>query len=502
MKLLLSVALVVLLSVFSAAQNPVQTIDSVLDKLNRDDGFSGNVLISEKGKIIYEKSFGFANYENAVPLTENTIFPIGSITKTFTAVAILKLEEQGRLKLDEAITKYLPDLPYKNMTLRHLLSHTSGLPEYQSEAVIKEIEDKGINNAELENVFARLNLKGDFEPGSKWQYSNTNFIFLALIVEKASGKSYSQFLRENIFQPAQMKNSFVLKTGIPEQFKKNIADGYRSMNFVAAADTNIADIRGARSFYATVSNLYGAGGIYSTVRDIDKFHNALRTNKILKKQTLAEMYSPGTVGGKEYFTLRNTNYESEYGLGWFAAKDDSAGKIVFHSGGAVGFVSYFLRNLTKDQCVIILTNNELVRHYTPTGVMRILNNQPYKLDDKSLAKTLGKEYNRRGIEGAKKLFNELKNNQHYNFREGEMNALGYQLMLDKEDAKAAIEILKINAEKFPESFNVWDSLGEIYYKSGNKEQAVRNYEKSLQLNPDNKEGKQMLEKIKKEIPKQ
>lgn len=502
MKWLLSVALVVLLPIFGNAQNPVQSVDSILEKLNREGDFSGNVLISEQGKIIYEKSFGFANYENKTPLTPNTIFSVGSITKIFTAAAILKLKEQSKLNLDDFVTKYLPNLPYKDMTVRHLLSHTSGLPEYQSEEVIREIEGRGVNNVELEKVFARLNLKEDFEPGSRWEYSNTNFIMLALIVEKVSGKSYPLYLQENVFKPARMKRTFVLKSNIPDRFKEDIADGYRSASFVSDADSNISSLRGALAYYKTVGNLYGAGGIYSTVRDLYKFHRALQENKILKKQTLAEMYAPAKLKGDQDFSaLRNTNYESKYGFGWFTANDNSAGKIVYHPGGTVGFVSYFLRNITKDQCVVILTNNETLKHYTPSAVMRILNNQPYKLDNKSLAKALGKEYLRRGLEGTRKLFGELKNNPDYSFREGEMNDLGYQLMLDKKDMEAAIEILKINAEKFPESFNVWDSLGEIYYKAGNREEAVKNYEKSLQLNPKNEEGKQMLEKIKSEIVK-
>ena len=211
------------------------------------------------------------------------------------------------------------------------------------------------------------------------------------------------------------------------------------------------------------------------------------------------MYAAANLkNAEDYAALKNTNYESKYGLGWFVAKDAGDGKIVYHPGGVVGYVSYFLRNLTKNQTVILLANNENLKHYTPTALLRILDNQPYKLDKKSLAAALGKEYNKSGFEAAKKLFDELKNNPDYSFREGEMDALGYHLCLEKHDAPSAIAILKINAEKFPESFNVWDSLGEIYYKSGNTAEAIQNYEKSLQLNPNNEDGKKMLEKIKSE----
>lgn len=485
------------LAVAQASQ--VERIDTILNQSYADSVFSGNVLVSEKGKIVYEKSFGYASYENKSPLTKETIFPVGSVSKTFTAVAVLKLAEQGKLRLDDSITKYLPDLSYKNVTLRQMLSHVSGLPEYQTEAVIKEIEGKGVTNAELEKVFARLNLKEDFAPGSRWEYSNTNFILLALVVERASGINYPKYLAENIFKPARMNGTFVLKSGVPESLKSRIADGYRSASFVAERDANIITLRGANSYYATVGNLYGAGGIYSTARDLFKFHEALLKNKILKSRTLAEMYQPVVLDGSEsYAAQKNTNYEARYGLGWFVVGDESGGKIVFHPGGVVGYVSYFLRNLSKDQCVVVLTNNENLKNYTPTALLRILNGQSYKLDKKSLAAALGKEYIKNDLEAAKKSFGELKDNPDYVWREGEMNALGYQLFLEKKDAAAAIAILNINAEKFPDSFEVWDSLGEIYYKSGNREEAIKNYKKSLRLNPNNEDGKQMLEKIKKE----
>lgn len=502
MRLCKAIVVALFLCLFCSAQSPVQQIDSILNQLHNEEDFNGNVLISEKGKIIYEKSFGYANYENKTPLTKDSIFLIGSVSKTFTATAILKLKEQGKLNLDDNILKFLPDLPYKDITIRHLLTHMSGLPEYQSPEVIKEIEGKGVNNAELEKVFAGLNLKQEFPAGSKWEYSNTNYIFLALIVEKASSISYPQFLQKYIFEPAGMKMSFVLKGNVPAQYAKNIVDGYRQMSYVSLTGVNVNNLSGGRSFYLTVSNLYGAGGIYSTAGDLNKFHRALQSGKILKKQTLAEMYNPAkSTNGKDYETFRNSNYLSAYGLGWFVARDESTGKIVYHSGGSVGYASYFLWNTAKDQCVIILTNNELIKHYTPTALMKILNSQAYKLDSKSLAKALGREYVLRGLQGMEKLYDRLKLNPDYTFREGEMNDLGYQLMLDKNDSQAAIRILKLNAEKFPASYNVWDSLGEIYYKAGNRDDAIKNYEKSLQLNPKNEEGKQMLDKIRSEVNK-
>lgn len=482
------------------AQNRVQEIDAILTNLNRDEAFSGNVLISEKGKILYEKSFGYANPENQTPGTENTIFLIGSVAKTFTATAILKLREQGKLNLDDDVTKFLPELSYKSVTLRHLLTHTSGVAEYQSDEILKEIAGQGVTNAELVRVFARLNPKLEFEPGAKWEYSNTNYIFLAHVVEKVSGKSFPQFVRENVFIPAGMTRSFVLIGSVPEPLKKEIAAGYRFTNPLAVAPVNVSTLEGARKAYATKQNLSGAGNVYTTARDLLKFHQALERGKILNKQSLSEMYSPVRLTtGADYKPFARTNYPAKDALGWFVA-DGARGKIVYHPGGDIGYVSYFLRNVAQDQAIIILSNIEGLRHLTPTALMRVLNGEPYKLDLKSLAGAMGKEYNQRGSQAMLTIFNQLKESAAYNFNEDEINELGYRLLYDKKDVHAAIEVFKLNAAQFPKSFNVWDSLGEAFYSAGNFEEARKNYEKSLQINPANEGGRRMLEKLRGEKP--
>lgn len=501
MRLVLIANLMCLACTLCPAQKNVQKIDAILSGLNQAEAFSGNVLIYEKGKTIYAKSFGYADAERKVPLTDSSIFLIGSVAKTFTSIAILKLKEQGKVDLDAPITNYLPALSYKTVTLRHLLTHTSGLLEYQSEEIIKEIAGRGVTNSELIKIFARLNPKLEFEPGTKWQYSNTNYILLASVVENLSGKSFPQFVGENIFVPAGMTRSFVSLGNVPESIRKDVAAGYRFTNPLATAPVKVETLAGALRAYATKQNLYGAGNVYSTTGDLLKLHQALQRGKLLNKQSLSEMYTPVKLkSGAAYRPFARTNYPSGDALGWFVAEGRGA-KIVYHPGGDIGYVSYFLRNITEDQAVIILSNIELLRHYTATSLMRILNDEPYKLDVKSLAGAMAKEYNRRGWEAMLKQFHQLKGSSDYDLNEDEINELGLRLLYDKKDVKAAIEVLRLNTELFPKSFNVWDSLGEAYYQNGNREEAIRNYEKSLQLNPDNVGGKRMLEKIRAEQPK-
>lgn len=485
---------------FVFGQSRFQKIDTLLNDLHQEEAFSGSVLIVEKGKTIYTKSFGYANAENKEPFAPDTMFLIGSVAKTLTATAILRLKEQGKVKLDDPVARYLPELSYKNITLRQLLTHTSGLLEYQSPEIIKEIQGKGASNAELAKIIARLSPKPEFEPGAKWEYSNTNYILLALIVEKVSGQGFPQFIKENIFIPSGMRHSFVGINNIPETLKKKIASGYRYTNPLATAPVNVDTLEGARLAYATKQNLYGAGNIYSTTGDLLKFHQALQRRKILNRQSLLEMYSPVKLTTAEnYKPFERTNYPSKDALGWFVA-DDSSGKIVYHPGGDIGFVSYFLRNTTKDQVVIVLSNIELLRHYTPTALMRILNREPYRLDLRSLTRKMGREYDQRGSEAMLTLFNLLKGSNEYAHGEDDVNELGYRLMYDKKDIKTAIEIFKINARQFPLSYNVWDSLGEAYYRAGDNAEAIKNYERSLQINPKNNDGLRMLEKIRKQKP--
>lgn len=502
MRFLLLVALICLTPCLCPAQERVQTIDATLGRLSREDAFSGNVLISVRGRIVYEKSFGYADAAGRRALNADTLFLIGSVAKTFTATAVFILRERNRLNLNDPVTKYLPELPYRNVTLRHLLAHTSGLPEYQSEDIVREIAGKGMDNAGLVKVFARLAPALQFEPGSKWEYSNTNYVLLALVVEKASGRPFARFVSENIFARAGMRRSFVLLGGVPEQLKKEVAAGHRFTNPLAAAPANVETLEGAQRSYATRRNLYGAGNVYTTTRDLLKFHQALQRGKLLKKRSLAEMYAPTVLpSGATYRPFARTNLPAQDALGWFVS-EDPAGRVVYHPGGDVGYTAYFIRNTTRDQTVILLSNIELLRHYTPTALLRILNGEPYRLDLKSLAAAMGREYILRGREAMLKLFRELKGSDDYNLSEDELNELGLRLLYDRKDTGAAIEVLKLNTEQFPRSFNVWDSLGEAYYQAGDKDEAIKNYEKSLQLNPDNVGGRRMLEELrsKKERP--
>jgi tetratricopeptide (TPR) repeat protein len=256
-------------------------------------------------------------------------------------------------------------------------------------------------------------------------------------------------------------------------------------------------------YYSIVGNSYGDGGVYSTTGDLFRFHLALESGKILNSNSLKLMYSPAKLpNGKDYEAGNaNQDYNSNYGLGWILAKDSTIGKIGWHTGSNPGTLTFFMRNITRDQCVIILNNNWFRGTYHLGGsLMNIINDRPAQLLGTSLARKIGQEYTLHGAEEAMKLLATAKADKSYHISLMEMNELGYDF-LRTNDTHSAIEVFKVNAEQYPKSGDVWDSLAEAYYKDGNSEEAIKDYEKSIILDPKNENGKSMLKKIKDEVKK-
>jgi CubicO group peptidase (beta-lactamase class C family) len=484
------------------AQGNITQIDSLLTKLHNTEGFDGNVLVADKGHIIYKKSFGYSNAETKTPLTSNTIFNLASVSKVFTAVAILKLVEQGRLKLTDDIKEYFPGMPYEGITIYHLLTHTSGLEDYFADPVRKYLANKP-DNAAIVNAYIKAALKPKFAPGSNWSYSNTNFLLLASVIEKVSGLTYPEFMKKYIFRPAKMKHSFVLEKNAPAKLKGHITSVYYYPDFFALKPVNVDSIPFAKKYYALADNSYGDGGIFSTTTDLFRFHQALQHDKILNKNTLQLMYTGTRLPKGKTYEAGNANadFNSQYGLGWLVAIDSSIGKIAWHSGANPGTLTFFMRNISKDQCVIVLNNNWYRGSYHLGGsLMNLLNNRRVQLLAPSLARKIGQEYTLHGADAALKLLDTLKRTMYCHIGFLEMNELGYDL-LAKNDTRSAIEVFKVNTEVYPGSGDVWDSLAEAYYKAGDLDNAIKDYEKSITLNPGNETGKKMLEKIREEISK-
>jgi len=355
---------------FTFGQNGILIIDSVMTAAHNEGKLNGNVLIAEKGQIVYNRSFGFANETTKEKLNENSVFGLASVSKQFTAMAVVILKEQGKLNYDDKITKYLPELTtYDNITIRNMLNHTSGLPdivqitnspeakEYMSVRLVGKI-------ATNKDVVAFLNLykpKLEFTPGAKSEYCNTGYILLGSIIERVSGSTYAEFLDKFIFKPLEMNNTFVLSPVTVVDKIKNYAYGYiysEVLKKYLSVDSLLND------------NLQvmtdGSSGIYSTVIDLLKWDRALYTDKLVSFSSIKEIFEPARL---------SDNTKTSYGFGWFIREDPNYGKSVFHTGGDRGYITCIDRNIDHDKTVIILEN-----HDQGVFFVDIINHNLYNID--------------------------------------------------------------------------------------------------------------------------
>lgn len=468
---------IILMSASSAmAQDAAQKIDALLKNYYDYGQFNGSVLVADKGKVIYKKGFGMANMEWEIPNQPDTKFRIGSVTKQFTAALILQLVEEGKIKLDGKLGDYLPDYRKdtgSKVTVHQLLNHTSGIPSYTGQPdFFANVSRNPYKPADFVKKFASGEL--EFEPGTKFSYNNSGYFLLGAIVEKVTGKSYETVLKERIFEPLGMTN-----TGYDNHAPliQKRASGYQKTpeGYINAA-------------YLDMSLPYAAGSIYSTVEDLYKWDQALYENKILSADSKTKMFTPGL---------------SNYGYGFGIAdrpigKTDQKTKVIQHSGGINGFNSLLTRLVDKQQTIILLDNVGMGRHQgnITVSIINILNGQPFDAPKKSLSETLATTAKEKDAAAVVAEFRKLKteNAAMYDFSEGELNTIGYQFLGAKR-LKDAIEIFKLNVEMFPKSSNPYDSLGEAYLADNQKELALANYKKAVELDPQNAVAAQIVNRL-------
>ncbi|WP_420148317.1 serine hydrolase [Spirosoma sp.] len=456
------------------AQTKAEKIDAFVRQYVANRQFNGAILVADKGKVILKKGYGMANMEWNIPNTASTKFRLGSITKQFTSMLIMQLVEQGKLKLAGKITDYLPDYPKatgSKITIHHLLTHTSGIPSYTSFPKFFETMSRDPYTPDaFVKKFSGLPL--EFEPGSKFEYDNSGYFLLGVIIEKATGKSYADALKEMILDPLEMKDTGYDLAG-PIISKR--ASGYekRSEGYVNAP-------------YLDMTIPYAAGSLYSTVEDLNRWDQALYTDKLLADTTLkATMYTP---------------YLNHYAYGW-GVETIKVGQLkdslllIEHSGGINGFNTLISR-IPQDKRLVVLLNNT---GGAPLSAMRksilnILYNQPVEPSKKSIAELLRKSVLAESADVSKQKFKIWRGGKAYNLDEDEMNSVGYELMRDGK-LNEALTVFTLNAESFPNSFNVYDSRGEAYMALGNKPAAIQDYKKSVEINPQSANGYAKLKEL-------
>lgn len=460
----------------SYGQSKIDKLDELISKFVEYEQFNGSVLVAEKGEIIYKKGFGLANIEWEIPNQADTKYRLASITKQFTAMLIVQLVAENKLALNMPISTYLPDYPKKNgdiITIHHLLTHSSGTPNYTSFPDYRDRMSRSTNPEEIVQLFSDSTLL--FTPGEKFDYSNSGYVLLGVIIEKVTGQSYEQVLQEKIFTPLGMNNS-----GYDHHsaILKNRAAGYykSGKSYINAS-------------YIDMTVAFSAGCIYSTVEDLFLWDQALYTEKLLPKKYLDLLFDTHIPASGEH-----------YGYGWELrkmSKGRSGGLVptIGHSGSINGFNTLITRIPSDKSSIILLNNTSDAPLYSMTrAIAGILYDTPYDFPKKSTANSLLAVIEKEDLATALALYKEIKDAKDYYLNENEMNLAGYHF-LQAGKAEEATALFKLNMEAFPYSSNAYDSYGEALMVLGNKTQAIENYIKSVQLNPGNKNGVKILKAL-------
>ncbi|MBQ3487764.1 MAG: GNAT family N-acetyltransferase [Clostridia bacterium] len=326
--------------------------------LQEKDGFNGAWLYAEKGEIVSKGAIGFRDPGDTLPITEDTIFQLASVSKTFTGAATLLVVRQGKLSLEDRITKYFPELTaYEGVTVRHLLNHTSGIPDYFDDADwfidLWKKEQRVPGNDEILRFLQETKAKPYFAPGEGLEYSNTGYNLLALLVERLSGVPYEEFLQRNIFEPAGMTATrccHIRRDGVPFE---NYAQATVFENGRWVADVDSEEEVDVVAF----DGLNGDDYVFTNIFDMLKWDRALREGKVLTLEEQQLAYTPGKLNNGE-----DAVYDAEdglgYGLGWAVGHDEELGLVVSHSGGMPGVSTWFERFIDADRVLVILSNRD------------------------------------------------------------------------------------------------------------------------------------------------
>lgn len=456
------------------AQTKKSRVSGIMQAYHKYNMFDGAVLVAENGKIVYKGAFGPANREWNIPNRTDTRFMIGSVSKPLTATLAMLQVQKGLLSLHKTIADYLPEFknkPAAGVTIKQLLSHTSGIPNYDIiHDFFPRISRQNFSREDYIKVYMDSALL--FEPGSRYFYSSWGYFTLGYILERVTGKTYAQLMKEDIFSKLQMNNSGSYHH---LQVVPNRATGYDySFGGFTSAD------------FRDQSNTMGTGDLYSTVEDLFKFHLALTNHTLLNKELTEEMLSPG---------MR----PARYGYGWFnqnfkyTATDSVAAN--FHLGMTEGFISFMLRIPSTNSFTVILCNSSPTDFFGITkNLVKVLYNKPVDLKEpvhKKMETFIAQLGAVKAVEEYKKM---KADSAHYYIDWISMNFIAEQLLNLKryEDART---IAENNAAEFPDKDLVMFTMGNIYLALNRKDDAIRFYKKTLQLYPGYQEAKNRLKEL-------
>tara|TARA_R110001632_G_scaffold83134_2_gene184217 strand:- start:5926 stop:7389 length:1464 start_codon:yes stop_codon:yes gene_type:complete len=466
---LFSVITIIQLGVFNLSAQQKTESTALFSKIDiyltagSKNGFSGAISVVKNGEMIINKGYGEANKDIKTLNNPNTIFDIGSNTKQFTATAILKLVELGKLKLSDSLSKFFENLPIEkqNITIHQLLTHSAGFLDSLGRD-FSEISQKDF----FEKLFESKLLS---EPGEKYSYSNTGYSILGRIIELASGQPYEAFLNEHLFTPAGMKQTGYL---MPKWDTKQLSRGY---------NRNVIETEPTITLYQETGfvnwHLKGNGGINSTQNDMLLWHKALKTNIILTSESFKKLTTP--------YIPMNSKKTHNYGYGWVVNNSISNALRISHNGSNGTFSHTIIWYPEEDIYIVYSTNaNSSKVESIAYAVAKIIFDKSYspktiKNNVYSLTMNYIKQYS---TDKSNELLTLLQTDYADDFtHSGVLNTIGNLILKSNENLEWAIELFKMNVQLYPEDGNLWDSLGDGYKANNLKEDAMKSYEKAINL---------------------
>ncbi|MDP2302189.1 MAG: serine hydrolase [Ignavibacteria bacterium] len=440
------------------------------DWVNYYDVPSLSAGVASNGKIVWTGSYGFADLEFFVPASPQTSYRVASISKSFTAVAIMQLVEKGKLKLDDDIRKYLPQFPKKNwvFTIRQVLNHTSGIRSYKNQAEF----DSKVNYETTSDIIKYLASDTlEYEPGTKYLYSTLSYNILAAIIENVTGLYFDEYLKRNIFEPAGMKNSYLdyYNQIIPMRASMYTRNKKRVIENAPLVDHTFK---------------FPGGGIISSIEDLLKFGSSLLNNTLLKQATIDSMLKP---------TILPSGEKRNYGLGFSFSSEESKRYYFGHTGS---WHSSDLQIYPKEKVVVVHLMN--FRDRNPDNPSIALAHLNFKDSVEYIKKPVSDMFfnvtTKFGIDSVLKLYEVIQQDSNYNFSKREWMYLANDLLVNNFNQDAIITYTKI-LEEFPESADVYLGLANAYLKDKNEGLALKNFRKVLLLDPKNLQANNQVKKL-------
>jgi len=323
----------------------VRKLEKWLDERYKEKQFHGSILLAEKGKVIFEKLYGYEDINDKHKLSKYSSFNIASLSKPFTAMAIMLLEQEEELSYDDDIRKYIPELDYlSGVTIKHLLQHTSGLEDYISLTDKYWDKSKTFTSNNMIKMFQQYKPKAKFKAGEKFEYSNTGYVLLSEIVERISKKKYADFMKNRIFKPLKMNDSAIFNKLSDSNVLKHRVYGFKRAGVLGNSkifhDLNYLD------------GVAGDGAVYTTASDLFKWSRAIKNGTLVSKENYKKAFEVATL---------NDGSKSDYGFGWDLAKDGSYS----HAGAWVGFTSYMIQNPENDKLILLLDSSDNILRIIP-----------------------------------------------------------------------------------------------------------------------------------------